>query len=133
VYRKDLLRAWIRLLAEMVAARLRRYDLEGNTAHFYMRQEAALDWIAKQKNFSAYTANGNALYARCISILNTSGLTRYAVRALGISISGLRKAQKNYLFEEDEKIRDMIRAIDTVNDRFGEWTVYPAVLSLTRS
>ena len=133
VYRRDILRAWIRLLAEMVAVRLRRYELEGKITHFYMRQDAAFEWAARQKNFSAYTVNGEEIYARCMFILDTFDGKRLAVRALGVSVSALRRAQKNYLFEEDLKKRKIVQALDAVNDRFGEWTLYPAVLSLTRS
>lgn len=132
VYRENVLNAWIRLLSEMVAARLRRYALEGKIVHLYVRQDDFANLLSRQKNFSVHTAEGEEIYGRCVTLLRRAQVVRLRARALGVSVSGIQKAQRNVLFEEDRKRRTITDTVDRVNGRFGEWTIYPAVLSLTR-
>lgn len=120
----ELLRAWLRLLCEMVGLRLRSLLLEGSVVHLYLRS-VNLQWWSRQKKFSDTTFDGHHLYQRCLIILK--GLPQAnSVRALGVSVSGLVPANCTYLFEKDKKRRDLLLTLDQINQRFGDWTIHPA-------
>ena len=51
-----------------------------------------------------------------------------AVRLLGISVSNLRKDVEIPLLEEDQARERLIKAVDQINDIYGEFSVTPATL-----
>ena len=124
------IKAWIRLLSEMVAVRLRKLLLEASVVHLYLRG-GNLQWWSKQKKFPQATSDGQLIYQRCLLILKQllpdQGIS---VRALGVSVSGLAPANHIYLFSEDQKRQHLIKALDRINQRFGEQTIYPAQVSI---
>lgn len=121
--------AWIRLLCEMVAQRLRHLSLEGSVVHLYLRSKN-LQWWSKQKKFAQATFDGLCLYQRCLLILERFIPGNTAVRALGVSISGLTQANCAYLFEADKKRGHLLFALDQINRCFGEHAIYPAKLAI---
>ncbi len=126
----DVLQAWIRLLCEMVAARLRNLLLEGSVVCLELKRSNLQSW-SKQKKFPAATFDGQYLYQRALIILKSlfPESTGLKVRALGISVSGLQPASPGSLLEEDRKRRNLISVIDRINQRFGPWVIYPAHLA----
>lgn len=125
----ELLRAWIRLLCEIVAVRLRKLLLESSVVHLYLRGPD-LQWRCKQRKFSGITFDGEHLYKRCLLILKDLLLRASCIRALGVSASGLIPANCIHLFEQDKKQQDLLFARDQINERFGSWAIYPARLAI---
>ena len=125
----ELIWAWIRLLCEMVAIRLRNFLLEGSVVHLYLRSPN-LQWWSRQKKFFDATFDGQCLYQRCLLILKEKLRQPGPVRAVGVSISGLTPANSAYLFEQDKKRQDLLFVLDRINSRFGNWTIHPARLAI---
>jgi DNA polymerase-4 len=126
IHRLDTLKIWIRLLSEMVAYRLRRDGLQAKVVHFYMSDRE--DFYSREKKFYSATSDPEEIYRRCLIILKTFGLKNICARALGVSVSCLLPAERNHLFEKDQKREQLLSAVDRINDRFGDWSIFPAVL-----
>ena len=121
------IRDWIYLLSEMVAMRLRRQNLMGRTVHFYV-SDAIGGGFGKQCTFIEPTYDGQEIYRRCLHIIGLLKFTSLCARVLGVSVSSLSVAGYGSLFDQDNRRERLMRHIDKVNDKFGEWTVYPASL-----
>ncbi len=121
------IRSWIYLLAEMVAQRLRQKGLQGRTIYFYA-SDGFEGGYAKRKTFHEPTYDGQEIYQRCLEIIRLLGQASLTVRVLGVSVSNLSAADSYYLFEEQNKRDRVLKAVDQINHRFGDWTVVPAAL-----
>ncbi|MGE5308081.1 MAG: DNA polymerase Y family protein [Deltaproteobacteria bacterium] len=118
--------AWIRLLCEMVGARLRSYGLESRVAHLYLR--GAEGFYSREKTFADPTDDPEEIWKRAVAIFRGFPQRGLRVRGLGVSVSVLSQTQDNRLFETDRKRRRLLSAVDTINDRFGDWSICPAVI-----
>jgi DNA polymerase-4 len=127
IYNRGLILAWIRMLSEMVAYRLRKDCLQAHVTHLYI--SGSLGFLNRQKKFSSPTYDPQDIYLRCQVILESFDKKQIHCRALGVSASGLVPAQPFHLFDQDEKRERLISARDKINERFGEWTIYPASIS----
>jgi len=124
---EEYIKDWVYLLSEMVAQRLRRKDLQGRTVHFFM-SDGFGGGHGKQKTFAQPTYDGYEIYQRCLSIMESFHLSCLCVRVLGVSVSHLSVADHHYLFEPQMKRDRLLTYLDTINDKYGEWTVFPASL-----
>ncbi len=127
IFSREELEAWIRMLSEMVASRLRRDKLESRVSGLYLRENEAV--FSREKNFRFFTADPARIYQRNIFLLKSFRLDRFSVRALGVCASSLAPAEELYLFQAERKRGDLLAAIDKINQRQGEWSIYPAAIS----
>lgn len=125
------IQAWIRLLSEMIAVRLREQNLTAKTIHIWLNGPEIGNFRA-QKSFSEHTSNGQEIYLKALKIMAKNFPKTPQVRALGITCSGLLINNYLPLLAEDKKRGDLSKTIDKINRRFGENTVYPAVIELTQ-
>jgi DNA polymerase-4 len=125
------IRAWIRLLAEMVARRLREQNLVSRTVYLWLNGPEIGNFGA-QKTFQEAIDDGYGIYHRCLKILAKTAKKRPKIRALGVSCSSLSKESYPPLFKEQKRREELNKAIDKINSRLGEDTIYPAVVELTR-
>ncbi|MCK5426819.1 MAG: DNA polymerase IV, partial [Thermodesulfovibrionia bacterium] len=125
IYSRTEVDAWIRLLCEMVGTRLRRLDLDATTVHIYVRKPD-MAFIGKEKNFKDSTHDSEVLFRRALFILNSIYPTRSAIRAIGIIARNLTQPSMGNLFLFQQKREQVVRAQDDINNRFGDWTIYPA-------
>ncbi len=128
---QNFIKEWVYLLSEMVAARLRRKKLQGKTVYFYV-SDGFDRGLAKRKTFSTHTYDGHEIYRRCCEIMASFDLPYICARVLGVSVSSLSKSNDFYLFEEDIKREQLLKYIDQINNRFGEWTIYPAAFKCAK-
>ncbi len=128
IYELNVIRAWIRMLSEMVATRLRRESLEAKTVHLFIRKPD-FGFLSKQKSFEEATSDGGLIFERALLILKMILPERISIRALGLSVSGLNAHLDSYLFENDAKKGRIFKNMDFINDKFGEWSIYPASIS----
>ncbi len=122
-------------LSEMVASRLRHKNLVGKTVHLGYRQ--ALDPTQLHTGFSGngmqttilFTNNGLAIFKASWKIFNQiwSG---EKIRMIGISISNLKSTtpQNLSLLPEINKQEIVVKAVDRINDRYGEFTLQRGTL-----
>jgi len=125
------IKAWIRLLSEMVAERLRQNNLVSNTVHLWLNGPEIGNFGA-QKTFQQATNDGNEIYLRALKIMAKIGLKMPAIRALGVSVSSLDASVYPPLFKEQKRREDLIKTIDKINSRFGDGSIYPAIIDLTK-
>ncbi len=128
---QDFIHDWFYLLSEMVAQRLRRQKLQGRTVYIYVA-DGFKGGHSKRKTFIEPTYDGYEIYQRCLEIIDIFPCKELLVRVLGVSVSNLEPANAIYLFDKDIKRERLIQSIDHINNKHGEWTVYPASLRCAR-
>ena len=125
------IQAWIRLLSEMVAARLRQNDLVSGTVHLWLNGPQIGNFGA-QKTFEIATDDGREIYCRSLKIMGKLGQKQPQIRALGVTCAGLKPCREGVLFEEIKRRAALLRTMDKINNRFGDNAIYPAQVTLTR-
>lgn len=55
-------------------------------------------------------------------------ITEIEIRPVGVSVSNLVKLEQLPLFKEVQRRRELIQAIDSINDRYREFTVTRGML-----
>jgi DNA polymerase-4 len=111
-------------LSERVGRRARRYGHKGKKITVTFRYPD-FKTFTKQITLPAYTNDTGEIYRSAVAILDGIRL-RSSVRLLGVSLSCIGKdGDQMSLFEETEReIKAILaKAMDTVNDRFGEHTL----------
>jgi len=127
--REDILK-YLLQLSEMVGRRARRYGVSGRTITLHVRFADFYSSFGKQNTLKSYINQSVEIYRAAISILDTTELQQ-PVRQLGVKLSNLKyEAEQLSLFREVQKKSDAIRAMDMVNDRYGDFSVtYGSLLS----
>ena len=125
------IQAWIRLLAEMIAQRLRQNNLVSNTVHLWLNGPEIANFGA-QKTFIQATSDGHEIYQRSLKIAAKLGPKLPKIRALGITCSNLSQNRYSPLFKEEKRREELIKALDKINGRYGDSSIYPAVIFLTK-
>jgi len=111
-------------LSEKVGRRARRYDHKGKKITLTVRY-ADFKTFTRQTTLPAYTNDTGEIYRSAVAILDRIHL-RNSIRLLGISLSCLAKdGGQMPLFQEAgrDKKASLAKAVDTVNDKFGEHTI----------
>jgi DNA polymerase-4 len=109
-------------LSEMVGRRARRYGFIGRKVSLTIRYQD-FETFTKQTTFGEHTNHTHEIFGHAISILNKITM-RDAVRLLGVCLSGLVKDQgQMILFEEKRRKNALLQAVDSVNDRFGDFKI----------
>jgi DNA polymerase IV len=121
--REDILR-YLLQLAEMVGRRSRRYGVTGKTVSLFIRFADFFTTIQKQVTLSCYINLSDEIYKAVVRLLDSMEIGQ-SIRLLGISLSNLNNQQEEQisLFEPDRKKEELTKAMDAVNNRFGEFKV----------
>jgi DNA polymerase-4 len=120
--REDILK-YLLQLSEMVGRRARRYGVSGKTVTLYVRFADFYSSFGKQNTLKSYINLSDDIFKAAIAILDTTELPQ-PVRQLGVRLSNLKyQAEQLSLFRDVQKKSDAIKAMDSVNDRFGEFKV----------
>ena len=127
----QVIQAWIRVLSEMVATRLRQQNLVSATVHLWLNGPEIGNFGA-QKTYQALTFDGYEIYQRAIKIIEKLTLKNPKIRAIGVTCSNLTwDVYHQHLFKEEVRRDGLIQALDRINNRFGEGSIYPAITVLT--
>lgn len=129
---RGFIQGWIRLLSEMVGRRLREKNLAAKTVQLWLTGPE-IRHFGQQVTYKESTCDGNEIYLRAIKILKESGPQTPKIRSLGVSAKGLFPTEKLLLLKEDIKRRDLTQALDSINNKFGDWSIYPAIISLAKT
>ncbi|MRR58048.1 MAG: DNA polymerase IV [Deltaproteobacteria bacterium] len=120
--RADILK-YLLQLSEMVGRRARRYGVSGKTVSLYVRYADFYSSFGKQKTLPDYVSLSDDIYQAAVGILDSVTLEQ-PVRLLGVKLSGLRsRAEQLSLFTDQTGKTAATRAMDQVNDRYGEFSV----------
>lgn len=128
ISQKTAIFVWVRMLCEMVGQRLRRQNLEAKTVYLCLSGKNSR--ISRQKTFLGATNDSQEIYECCRHILIVSSFAPSQIRFVAVSASNFNYPQRPFLIKELNRREALGTAIDQINDRFGEWTVFPAALGL---
>ncbi len=128
----EFIRAWIRLLSDMVGARLRQNDLTAGTVHLWLNGPEIGNFGA-QKTFQQETNDGYEIFRRCLKIMPEFSPGMPKIRALGVTCGLITRTRYPPLFDCQKRREDLITTIDKINARYGDDSIYPAVIALTKS
>jgi DNA polymerase-4 len=120
--REDILR-YLLQLSEMVGRRARRYGVSGRTVRLSVRYADFFSSFGRQRTLPDYVNLSDEIYRAAVGILDSVTLEQ-PVRLLGVCLSGLRHEEEQLpLFNEARKKLSAARAMDRVNNRYGEFSV----------
>ncbi|HQU32108.1 MAG: DNA polymerase IV [Planctomycetia bacterium] len=109
-------------LSEMVGRRMRRGGYTGRTITLTLRYPD-FTTFTKRTTAGTHTDNSIDIYRIAIDILNTVRLQQ-PIRLIGISISNLTKNLSQIpLFLSDRNKKAATRAMDKINDRYGDFCI----------
>lgn len=120
-------------LADKVARRLRRHGATGRTITLKVTYSDFVK-ITRSKTLATPTDDGQEIFHNSKQLLGKTAAGNRPVRLLGISLSQLQGAEEGYqipLFAEHTdmmKRRQINRAIDTIQTRFGQTAIMPCKL-----
>lgn len=122
---------WLRLLAEMVASRLRAKDWCAKTIHLFLGGQNSRIF-GGQKAFQEPTNDGFEILSRSLKIAPKLAQIKAPIRLLGITTSSFSRPQ-NWLLEEPKKRERLLKSVDKINQKFGDWSVFPAQILQAKS
>ncbi len=122
IWRRQEIEAYLLRLSEMVGRRARKYGYQGRTASLVVRYRD-FETFSRQMKTKEATNDSHEIYLRALKILGGIRL-RDRVRLLGVSMSDLvADPGQLALIEIERKRQALFRAIDGVNDRYGDFAV----------
>jgi DNA polymerase-4 len=120
--REDILK-YLLQLSEMVGRRARRYGVSGRTVTLYIRFADFYSSVGRQETLKRSVALSEDIYRAAVAILDSIELLQ-PVRLLGVKLSKLQyHAGQLPLFPDERKKSEVVAVMDTINDRFGDFTV----------
>jgi DNA polymerase-4 len=148
----DEVKSYLLRLAEQVGRRLRRDNYRGNVIHVSLgfayppkleeRRWGDYKFWGKQKKIEDYIDDGFEIYKVAERIMNDGRGTCLAgrqameeergFRFVGVSLSNLvHNLDQVSIFELEERKKMILRSVDEINDRYGEFTVERASIMNT--
>ena len=120
-------------LAVMVAKRLRRYQLQGKTITLKVKYHD-FKQITRSSTIKQHIADSKKIYQEVIRLLQKTDAGQKPIRLLGISVSGLKvenSSRQQFLFQNmrsSEKRREINKALDEIQEKFGATSILPGRL-----
>lgn len=128
---KTVLQTYFLHMSSKVAARLRRFDLEASK--FFIGLRTYEGWIGERFELACYSCDVRDIYALCLQLLNEvwqgEGICQVQVTAINPAAAQMQVD----LFDTRtlyNKRMESNRAMDRVNERYGEFSLCPARLLL---
>jgi DNA polymerase-4 len=118
-------------LSEMVGRRLREQGLAGRTVTLTLRH-ADMHSFTRRQTISEYIDDGYTIYQVAMSILRDQVDSGKEIRLIGVTVSDLVKGQHQMSLFVDEREKKLLDAMDSINDRYGEFTIRRASLLETK-
>ncbi len=116
---REEIETWLLRLSEMVGRRVRRHGLMARRVTLTVRYPD-FETVSKRVTLEAATSDTHMIYyaaLKALGLLDVKG----AVRLLGVSVSQVREDHgQMHLMEESRKRRDLLYAMDEVNNRYGD-------------
>jgi DNA polymerase-4 len=121
------LELYLQHMTEMVGRRLRAANLCGTTVAVTLRW-ASFVTVTKRHTVAAPLARGLDIFRAAQRVLDTMPL-REPVRLVGVTVANVRPIREQLpLFPVERKVALLTVAMDAVNDKYGEFTLYPAAV-----
>ncbi len=133
IVRTDAARQELLALATKVGGRLRHKATVGRTISLKVKYND-FKQITRSATLIDPVDDGNTIYRQCCSLLEKTEVGRRPVRLLGVTVSNLcdpEAPRQQSLFDDpvrDQKTESLNRAVDNIQDTFGEGTIVPGTL-----
>lgn len=121
-------------LSEKIARRMRLKNFWGSVIRCYVRYAATVDGqsryfgFGKSRRIKQLTNDGKMIFREAYKLFD-SFPNNGSIRMAGVSVGGLvENVLDEPLFEQYKKPERMLRAIDCVNEKYGDFTLRRAVL-----
>lgn len=119
-------------LSQRVAKRLRRHGVGGRTITLKVTYHD-FSQITRSATLPAATDDGRTIYRLCLDLMGKTDIGLKPVRLLGISISQLARPGDGQLLlfnpsPGPEKERRLNRALDAIQDKYGDQVIGPGSL-----
>src|SRR5271157_621396 len=127
LFKRDEMKNCLLRLSEKVGRRARRYGYKGKRVTLTVRYPD-FKTFTRQTTLPSYTNDTGQIYHAAAALLDATRL-RKSVRLFGVALSSFgQDGDQMLLFEEKkrEKKAALAKAMDTVNDKFGEHTIVQA-------
>jgi DNA polymerase-4 len=118
----EMLRKVLLQLSERVSRRMRKDRFYGRRISVTVRYSDFFTF-SKQRTLSKWMNSGNEIFQYAFEIFRSIPHPK-PIRLLGVEVSLLKKEWYQLdLFEKGEKKEKLLKAMDRVNERFGDWTL----------
>jgi len=118
----NILRKVLLQLSERVSRRMRKEGFYGRRIAITVRYSDFFTF-SKQKTYSKWINSGNEIFQQALDIFKSIPHPK-PIRLLGVGVSVLKKEWCQLdLFERKDKKENLLKAMDRVNERFGDWTL----------
>jgi DNA polymerase-4 len=118
----NLLRKVLLQLSEKASRRMRNVGFYGRRITLTVRYSDFYTF-SKQKTISQWVNSGNEIFQHALELFESIPHPK-PIRLLGVGVSLLKKEWCQLdLFERRDKKDKLLKAMDRVNERFGDWTL----------
>jgi DNA polymerase-4 len=119
----EAIKAELLKLSSMVGRRARQHGFVGKKLTLTIRY-SDFKTFTKQATLQAHCNSTHEIYHNALDILDSIRLAD-KVRLIGVSLSSLMRDNEDQLalFNDDAKAKSMLKAVDSLNDKFGDFTV----------
>jgi DNA polymerase-4 len=120
---REVINAELLKLSSMVGRRARKHGFAGKKVTLTVRY-ADFETFTKQATLQFHINSTHKIYHNAADILDSIRLVD-KVRLIGVSLSQLIRENDDQmaLFNDDAKAKSMLKAVDSLNDKFGDFTV----------
>jgi DNA polymerase-4 len=130
---KKIIRKELLDLADQVAKRLRRNNLQGRTISLKVKYHD-FQQITRSKTVSKETSDSKQIIQEIVKLLEKTAVGQKPVRLLGISVANLKPvggSMQPSLFQEEnrsQKRQQINKTVDAINLKFGATAIRPGTL-----
>lgn len=129
----EIIRAFLRLMAEKVSDRMNEYKLMGKTIAAVIRYDD-FESVNRQTTLRRHTNNGLVIYEAAVKIFNGFLPLRKNVRMTGVSVSSIIPENgEQFLFERLAKNQRLDKLVHALNKKYGDFFVKPASLLIAEN
>ena len=110
-------------LCEMVARRMRKQGLMGNTVHFFCHDKN-YEGFGKSIRLGYFVRDGREIFSVAADLLRGFNRGLLEVKLIGITVAGLRPyINQLSLFGDAERQKRLLTALDKINGKYGDFTL----------
>lgn len=126
---RNKIRGVLAKLCEKTGRRARLKNMKGERINFFVRFED-FTAIATEKKLHYYTNSTIEIFQTAQDILDQIPLHK-PIRLIGVSLTNLIKERyaPQELWQTAQKQTRITKHLDQINDRYGDFTVYPAIIN----
>lgn len=118
----NILRRVLLQLSERVSQRMRKEGFYGRRVSITVRYSDFFTFT-KQKTYPKWINSGNEIFKHALELYD-SIIHPKPIRLLGVEVSELKRGGYQLdLFEKKDRKDNLLKAMDRINERFGDWTL----------